>query len=156
MTSGVIRPLAPADLPALTAGLAELPLLRRYGRSAPKLQAMLEAALARGEGLLVAEQRGELAGLAWFLTSGTLALGGYLRLLAVLAPYQRLGVGTGLLAAYEAEVARASGHSFLLTSETNVEAQRFYERQGYKRVGTLPSLVVPGEDEALYWKRLRG
>ena len=150
----MIRPLLSADLRDLAAGLAELPLLRRYGRSASKLEATLSAALARGEGLLLAEERGNPAGLAWFLTSGTLALGGYLRLLAVLGPFQGRGLGKALLAAYEAETARASAHAFLLTSASNAGAQRFYERLGYRRVGVLPSLVVPGEDEALYWKRL--
>jgi ribosomal protein S18 acetylase RimI-like enzyme len=151
-----IRPLATADLAALAAGLADLPLLRRYGRSAQKLQGTLEAALARGEGLLVAEEGGAAAGLAWFVTSGTLALGGYLRLLAVLEPFQGRGIGARLLAAYEAETARTSGHAFLRTSDSNAGAQRFYERAGYRRVGLLSSLVVEGEDEALYWKRLRG
>ena len=151
-----IRPIAAADLPALAGGLAELPLFRRYGRSAQKLQATLEKALARGEGLLLAEEGGEAAGLAWFLTSGTLALGGYLRLLAVLAPFQGRGIGRELLAAYEAETVRSSAHAFLLTSESNAGAQRFYERAGYRQVGLLPSLVVKGENEALYWKRLLG
>ena len=151
----MIRPLTAADLPPLAAGLADLPLLRRYDRSAEKLQGTLEAARARGEGLLVADEAGAPAGLAWFLTSGTLALGGYLRLLAVLDGFQGRGLGAQLLAAYEAETARTSAHSFLLTSRSNAGAQRFYERFGYRRVGLLPSLVVEGEDEALFWKRLR-
>ncbi len=149
-----IRPLRKEDLPALCAGLAELPLLRRYGRSAAKLQGTLNAALERGEGLLVYEEEGALLGLAWFLTSGTLALGGYLRLLAVLGPAQGRGVGAKLLEGYEAEVAKASGHAFLLASLDNTGAHRFYERHGYRRVGVLPSLVLPGEDEVLFWKRL--
>lgn len=103
----------------------------------------------------MAEEEGALAGLAWFLTSGTLALGGYLRLLAVLGPFQRRGVGADLLAAYEAETAWASAHAFLLVSAGNLAAQRFYRRHGYRRVGRLPELVVPGEDEVVYWKRLR-
>jgi ribosomal protein S18 acetylase RimI-like enzyme len=151
-----IRPLRPDDLGALCSGLAELPLLRRYGRSAGKLQGVLQAALERGEGLLVAEEGGERLGVAWFLTTGTLALGGYLRLLAVVGPAQGRGVGEQLLLAYEAEVAKASGHAFLLASLDNAGAHRFYERHGYRRVGVLPSLVLPGEDEVLFWKRLRG
>ncbi len=151
----MIRPLTAADLPALAGGLADLPLLRRYGRSAQKLLATLEEGLARGDGFLVAEEGGAPAGLAWFLTSGTLAMGGYLRLLAVLGPFQGRGVGARLLAAYERETARASAHSFLLTSGWNADAQRFYERAGYRRVGALPSLVVQGEDVVLYWKRMR-
>lgn len=152
----MIRRVAPADLVALATGLAELPLMRRYGRSAAQLEATLSAALARGEGLLLLEEGGAPAGLAWFLPSGTLALGGYLRLLAVLEPFQGRGVGAALLAAYEVEVAKVSGHAFLLTSGSNAGAQRFYERYGYRRVGLLPSLVLPGEDEVLYWKRLKG
>ncbi|HET6436477.1 MAG TPA: GNAT family N-acetyltransferase [Anaeromyxobacter sp.] len=155
MPPGPIRPAVGADLPALALGLAELPLLRRYGRSAARLLSTLETALSRGEGLLLAEQRGLPAGLAWYLPSGTLALGGYLRLLAVLEGFQGRGLGAALLAAYEAEVARESAHSFLLTSRSNEDAQRFYERHGYRSVGLLPALVLPDEDEALYWKRLR-
>ena len=100
----MIRPLATADLPELAAGLAGLPLFRRYDRSAEQLRGMLEGAQARRESLLVAEEGGAPAGLAWFLTSGTLALGGYLRLLAVLGPFQGRGLGAQLLAAYEAEM----------------------------------------------------
>jgi ribosomal protein S18 acetylase RimI-like enzyme len=151
----VIRPLARGDLAPLAAGLAELPLLRRYGRSAAKLQGTLEAALERGEGLLVAEEQGRVQGLAWFLTSGTLALGGYLRLLAVLTPAQNKGLGAALLAAWEAETLHQSGHAFLLASVDNRAAHRFYERHGYLRIGVLPALVLPGEDEVLFWKRLR-
>ncbi|HTN51870.1 MAG TPA: GNAT family N-acetyltransferase [Anaeromyxobacter sp.] len=151
----MIRPLVEADLPALASGLAELPLMQRYGRSARQLETVLSSAFGRGDGLLVAEESGGPAGVAWFLTSGTLALGGYLRLLAVLGPFQGRGLGAALLAAYEAETARESAHSFLLASVGNAGARRFYERLGYRRVGVLPSLVVAGEDEALYWKRLR-
>lgn len=151
----MIRPLAPADLPALSAGLAALPLLSRYGRTAASLSASLADARSRGEGLLVAEEGGAPVGLAWFLPSGTLALGGYLRLLAVLAPAQGRGLGAELLRAYEEATSRASAHAFLLASRENQAAQRFYQRHGYQEVGLLPSLVIPGQDELLYWKRLR-
>jgi GNAT superfamily N-acetyltransferase len=151
----VIRSLAPEDLPALSAGLAALPLLARYGRTATEISASLGAARARGEGLLVTEEGGAPLGIAWFLPTGTLALGGYLRLLAVVGPAQGRGLGTVLLSAYEEETARSSAHAFLLTSEENQAAQRFYARHGYLRVGVLPKLVLPDQDEVLYWKRLR-
>jgi ribosomal protein S18 acetylase RimI-like enzyme len=151
----MIRPLAVADLPALARGLAALPLMARYGRTPEKLERALSAALARGEGLLVAEEDGALAGLAWFLPAGTLAMGGYLRLIAVLGAGQGRGTGAALLAAFEAAVATESAHAFLLVSDFNDGAQRFYERHGYRRVGALPDLVLPGVGEVLYWKRLR-
>jgi ribosomal protein S18 acetylase RimI-like enzyme len=152
----MIRPLRPEDLPSLSAGLAALPLLSRYGRTAGSLAAALADARKRGEGLLVAEDGGAPEGLAWFLPTGTLALGGYLRLLAVLGPAQGRGVGVALLRAFEEATARASAHAFLLTSKENQAAQRFYERHGYRQVGLLPSLVIRGQDELLYWKRLLG
>jgi ribosomal protein S18 acetylase RimI-like enzyme len=152
-----IRPLVEADLPALARGLAGLPLMERYGRTAPKLEAALRDALTRGEQLRVAEARGgAVVGLAWFLTTGTLAMGGYLKLIAVLEGGQGKGAGAALLAAFEAEVAKASAHAFLLVSDFNAGAQVFYERHGYVRAGSLPGLVLPDVAETLYWKRLRG
>lgn len=41
---------------------------------------------------------------------------------------------------------------FLICSTDNVRAQKFYEREGFKKVGMLDSLVVPGHDEILYRK----
>ena len=151
----MIRPLVPADLPPLARALAGLPLLARYGRTAEKLEAALGGALGRGERLQVAEADGIPVGLAWFLPSGTLALGGYLRLIAVADGAQRRGVGAALLAAFEEETARESAHAFLLVSDFNGEAQRFYARHGYQRVGDLRGLVLPDVGEVLYWKRLR-
>ena len=150
-----VRPLSPAELPALAAALAALPLMRRYGRGAAALERALAAAHGRGEGLLVAEEDGAVRGLAWFLPEGTLALGGYLRLIATLPGEEGKGAGAALLAAFEAEVARRSGHAFLLVSDFNEGAQRFYERHGWARVGPLPGLVLPDVAEVLYWKRLR-
>jgi GNAT superfamily N-acetyltransferase len=149
-----IRPATTADLPSLADGLARLPLLVRYGRDAARLRTGLAAALERGEGLLLAVERGRPAGLAWFLRQGTLGMGGYLKLMAVLPGAQARGTGTALLEAFEAEVARTSAHGFLLCSDFNAAAQRFYRRRGWRRVGALPGLVLEDVAEVIYWKRL--
>ena len=151
----MIRALTPVDVAPLARALAGLPLLARYGTTAARLEATLGAALARGERLRVAEEGGAPAGLAWFLPAGTLALGGYLRLIAVVGGAQGRGTGAALLAAFEEETARESAHAFLLVSDFNADAQRFYARHGYQRVGELPGLVLPDVGELLYWKRLR-
>ena len=150
-----IRPLRRDELPAFCADLARLPLMRRYGRDAERIRADLEAALSRGDGLLVEEAEGRARGLAWFLRSGTLGMGGYLRLIAVVPKATGGGTGARLLQAFEAEVARESRHAFLLVSDFNRGAQRFYERHGYARAGALPGLVLPDVAEIIYWKRLR-
>jgi GNAT superfamily N-acetyltransferase len=149
-----IRHALAADLPPLAAGLAGLDLLRRYGRDEAALAADLAAALARGDGLLVAVVGGQPVGLAWFLRHGTLGLGGYLKLMAVRPGAASRGVGTALLGAFEASLAGCTGHGFLLCSDFNASAQAFYERRGWTRVGALPGLVLPGVTELLYWKRL--
>jgi GNAT superfamily N-acetyltransferase len=150
-----VRPLAREEIPALAAALAALPLMVRYGRDAAKLARSLEGASSRGEGLVVAEEGGRLLGLAWFLPSGTLALGGYLKLIAVAPGGEGKGIGLALLHAFEAETAKASAHAFLLVSDFNAGAIRFYEREGYARVGAMPGLVLPEVAEVLYWKRVR-
>jgi GNAT superfamily N-acetyltransferase len=149
-----IRPAVAADLAPLAAGLAHLDLMRRYGRDEPKLAADLVRAHGRGDGLLLAVEGGRPVGLAWFLPQGTLGLGGYLKLMAVLPGAQSRGVGTRLLTAFEAVLAGSSGHGFLLCSDFNASAQAFYERHGWTRVGAVPGLVLPGVAELIYWKRL--
>jgi GNAT superfamily N-acetyltransferase len=153
----MIRPLALADVERLAERLAELPLLERYRRTAGALERDLTAALERGDGLVVhAAPDQEPDGLAWFLRSGTLGMGGCLRLLAVVPGGEGRGVGAALLAAFERAVAEWSGHAFLLVSDFNTGAQRFYARHGYAQVGRLPALVAPDVDELLFWRRLPG
>lgn len=149
-----IRPLRREDVPALGAALARLPLMQRYRRDASRIEADLAAALERGDGLLVEEGEAGPRGVAWFLPAGTLAMGGYLRLIAVVPEATGSGAGARLLQAFEAEVSRESRHAFLLVSDFNEGAQRFYRRHGYARVGALPGLVLPDVAELLYWKRL--
>ena len=150
-----VRPFAPGDVDLLAPELARLPLLARYGRDAERIGDDLKAALARGEGLLAWEEEGAARGLAWFLRQGTFGLAGYLRLIAVVGGAQRAGAGAALLGAFEAEVARSSRHAFLLVSDFNEAAQRFYARHGYTRVGAVPGLVLEDVAELVYWKRLR-
>jgi len=151
----MIRPLLQGDIPRLAAALARLPLLVRYRRDAPRIAADLGAALERGDGLLVEDRDGSARGLSWFQRAGTLGVGGYLRLLAVVPEATGEGIGAALLAAFEAEVAKESRHAFLLVSDFNEGARRFYERHGYAPVGEVPGLVLPDVGEVVYWKRLR-
>jgi len=151
----MIRPLAQGDIPELAAALSRLPLLKRYRRDGARFADDLVMALERADGLFVEEREGRPRGLAWFLRAGTLGAGGYLRLLAVVPDATGEGIGAVLLAAFEAEVTRESRHAFLLVSDFNDGAQRFYERHGYARVGSIPGFVLPEVSEVVYWKRLR-
>ena len=147
-----IRPATPDDLPLLASRLHSLPLFVRYGHTPAKLERMLMGAFERRERLLVYDADGP-RGLAWFLTSGTLGMGGYLRLIAVDPEAHGRGTGSRLLEAFERETFATCAHAFLLVSDFNRDAQRFYERHGYARVGALAGLVLPDVAEVLYWKR---
>jgi ribosomal protein S18 acetylase RimI-like enzyme len=151
----IIRDAQPADAAPMAAAVAGQPLLIRYGTTAEKLGRDLGAAIARGEGVLVADDGGELRGLAWFLPSGTFALGGYLRLIALAPGREHAGLGGALLDEVERRVARSSRLVFLLVSHWNGGARRFYAARGYAEVGLLRGLVLPDTDEIICMKRLR-
>jgi ribosomal protein S18 acetylase RimI-like enzyme len=150
-----IRQAQLADAAPVAAAVAGQPLLVRYGTTAEKLGRDLAVALARGDGVLVADEGGQLRGLAWFLSSGTLALGGYLRLIALAPGCEHAGLGGALLEEVERRVAPSSRLLFLLVSHWNDGARRFYAARGYSEVGLLRGLVLPDTDEIICVKRLR-
>jgi len=132
----------------------DLPLLQRYGVTREGLCRDLMAALDRGEGLVVAVCEGVPVGFAWFLERGTFGMGSYLKLIAVGRQYHGFGIGSRLLRAVEQCASRSSRALFLLVSDFNKEAQRFYARHGYLEAGVLKDFVRPGIDERVYWKKL--
>ena len=141
----------------LANAVADLPLLVRYGVQADRLgRDLRQAATNSAERLILAEtSNGELVGFARVLLSGQFGRGGYLKLIARKPGCEGRGIGSLLLTAVENAVAEHSPELFLLTSDFNHGAQRFYARAGYLRVGELPDFVRPGISEIIYWKRLR-
>ncbi|HTP04737.1 MAG TPA: GNAT family N-acetyltransferase [Nitrospirota bacterium] len=98
---------------------------------------------------------GETVGFIIFTPEPVFARGGYIRAVAVDPVMRRRGVGEKLLAFAETVIARRSPHVYLCVSSFNRRGQMFYRSLGYKRVGTLPDLLVRGASEYIYWKRLR-
>jgi ribosomal protein S18 acetylase RimI-like enzyme len=77
---------------------------------------------------------------------------GYLQVLCVAPQHRGVGVGTALLRAAEQQVFQRSPNCFLCVSSFNTGAIRFYEREGYQRIGELHDYVVRGHSEWLYRK----
>ncbi|HEX9104869.1 MAG TPA: GNAT family N-acetyltransferase [Polyangia bacterium] len=142
------------ELSALATAVAPQPLLVRYEISSTRLAQLLAEAIGRGEPVLVADDGGSARGFAWYLHSGTLGVGGYLRLIALVPGAEGQGAGAALLDAVEADVATRARHLFLLVSHWNEGARRFYARRGYAEVGRLPAFVRADTDEIICWKRL--
>lgn len=151
-----VAPAGPDDLPLVAGLMAASPLLQRYRTTRESALLGLERARRHGDLLLLLrEDDGPPIGLAWVIESRILTRAAYLRLLLVAEGRQGQGLGERLLAAAEAGAREWANHMLLLVTSDNAAARRLYERCGYRHVGDLPELAVPGLDEALYHKPLR-
>lgn len=151
-----IRPMTPLDIEQLVAWMVTIPLWQRYGLTAERAADQFDKALARDDLLLVADvgEKHSACGFAWCLPQGAFGRSVYLRLIGVRPDHASAGVGSALLAAVEAAAVRINEHVFLLVSDFNQDAQRFYRRHGYQPIGRIPGYVLPDVDELLYWKHL--
>jgi GNAT superfamily N-acetyltransferase len=70
---------------------------------------------------------------------------------------RRLGVGGALLAAAE-QAAQAAGRTLLVLDTASTDAERLYERGGWRRVGTIPRYALmpdgPCCDTVVFYKDL--
>lgn len=91
--------------------------------------------------------------------AGTLCLkrpwlrGVYLEQLAILPPWQRLGLGRRALVFIEESHPEAA-NIWLAVSAFNEAARHFYAANGFVELCILDELLAPGEDEVLMRKRL--
>jgi GNAT superfamily N-acetyltransferase len=75
--------------------------------------------------------------------------------LGLLPGYQGCGFGAAVLARIEREAREVSQRNlWVVASDFNSGALRFYERYGFARVAALEALVAEGRDEVLLRKRL--
>lgn len=96
---------------------------------------------------------GEVAGAV--VISPLWLVGPYLRMLAILPRFQSAGIGARVLAWFEAEAPATVRSLWLCVSGFNVDAQRFYEAHGFRRVAVIDDMVRDGDDELLMRKRLK-
>ena len=122
MATLLVREREERDLPEVERFLAE-----RYSASVARL-GRLEDSLVHPA--LVAEHNGELAGVLTYIADGDAC-----EVLTLHATERRAGIGTALLGAVE-ERARAAGCTrvWLITTNDNVDALRFYQRRGFRLV----------------------
>jgi len=150
----IVRPFAPADAAACGAIVEATPLWQRSGLDAVRTAAVLTDACVT-DTILTLEVDGAVAGFAWIDPRGVFGRSSYLRMIAVAPARRSAGLGAHLMDAFEALAERNGPDAFLLVSDFNADAQRFYQRRGYVEVGRIPGYVLPGVSELLMWKRLR-
>ena len=150
-----IRRMAYEDISACVEIVVATPLWQRYGVTSQTAKERFEAGLHNQAILYVADAGShKILGFVWVVMRGAFDLSGYIRWIGVSAEYQGGGIGRQLLAAAENYIRQTARDVFLLCSDFNVDAQRFYIRQGYVQVGSLPDYVLPGIGELIFRKRL--
>jgi ribosomal protein S18 acetylase RimI-like enzyme len=152
----MIRPLVAADIAPVVAWMLTIPLWQRYGLTEAGTQGRFHHALENGAILLVADQPGQAAcGFAWAAPQGAFDRSVYLKLIGVHPAQAGSGIGSALLAAVEGRARPHSSDLFLLVSDFNQVAQRFYRRHNYQQVGIIPGYVLPDVAELIFWKKLK-
>jgi ribosomal protein S18 acetylase RimI-like enzyme len=148
-------PLAARDLDACAAIMAESDPWTRYHIEYASALVQWSDALRTGARVYVARIDDSTVGFAWYIARAGFGLSGYLKLIGVSASARGLGVGSALLARVErVTLADRQDDLFLLVSDYNTAAQRFYQHHGYQQVGALPDYVVAGITELIYRKHL--
>ncbi len=157
MPSVTVRSITTADIPVIAGWMSTTLLWQRYDVTEATIVNHLEQGLRKPDILLVSDAgqaQGRACGLAWCIPEGAFGRSAYLRLLGVREDYTGLGIGAALLERVEQLAAQRAKEMFLLVSDFNTGAQRFYQRHGYSQIGSIPGYVLPDVTELLYWKRL--
>ena len=100
----------------------------------------------------LARVAGEPAGFLMISMQG--AFVGYIQLLGVARNFRGRGIGTALIEFAEQRIFRETPNVFICVSDFNQEAQGFYARMGYQKVGELKNFIVAGHAEFLLRKTI--
>jgi ribosomal protein S18 acetylase RimI-like enzyme len=151
-----IRSIEPDDIPPIAYWMSQVPLWQRYKLTVESItqqfqNAILEKALINV--IEIGEQEGAL-GFAWYSRQGAFARSPYLKQIGIHPNFTGMGIGGQLLASVEEDCKHFSDQLFLLVSDFNTDAQKFYKRNGYEHIGAIPNYVLPDVAELIYHKRL--
>ncbi len=148
-----IRKLKKNDIDTIARIVAETELWQRYGLNFEKARNKFEKGVQRGANIFVAEIKDEIAGFIWYVPDGAFDRSGYVELIGVKRNFRGRGVGEKLMEFVENLFSPES--IFLLVSDFNEKAQKFYSRLGYKKVGEIEDYVIKGITEFIFYKKVR-
>jgi ribosomal protein S18 acetylase RimI-like enzyme len=151
-----VRLMVSTDIPLIAQWIVQVPLWQRYGLTQEGISGRFEKAIAAEELLYTLEIEGQSisGGFAWCSPQGAFGRSPYLRLIGIHPDYANMGLGGKLLAYVERDCLGFADQLFLLVSDFNIEAQKFYRAQGYQHIGTIPAYILPDVAEFIYHKRL--
>ncbi len=143
------------DVADIARWVAATPLWQRYSVTADAFAQRLHDGISTHPAIYVAENENAVVGFIWLAERGVFNRSGYVQLIGVRPGERGRGVGRALMQFAEEKTFAQGRDLFLLTSDFNTAAQKFYERLGYQFVGKLDDYVIAGVSELIYWKRCK-
>jgi len=151
----MIVPLRAEDVADCAYIMSENTLWQTYDVTQAAAEAQLHDGLSSADArIMVARTDQSVKGFIWYYTKGTFHRGAYIRLIGVHPYHQGEGIGTQLMNVAEADIVTYTRHIFLLSSDFNQDAHRFYHRLGYNAIGALPNFAKEGISEMIFLKTL--
>ncbi len=102
--------------------------------------------------IYLAVVQGQIAGFMILNMKG--AFVGYIQTVCIFPEWRNTGIGTTLIAFAQERIFQDVPNVFMCVSSFNQNAQRLYERLGYRVVGELKDYIVPGHSEILLRKTI--
>jgi GNAT superfamily N-acetyltransferase len=155
----MIRPIVPADTPALVALSSSSGLFQ--ADDSPAIRGMLDeyhaANAANGHHILAYDDGGILIGIAYFAPKVFTDRVWELLMIAVDQPRHRQGIGSQLLRAVEDAVRGLNGRLLLIETSDKSSFERtrlFYRKHGYSEVARIHDYFTDGDGKASFIKRV--
>jgi len=127
-------------------------LWNAYFKSNPAQEAALEEMITKKQVYIASNKNGKCIGFIGVIENGCFCKFSYLSILSVKKRYRGKGIGKALVDKFEAIGFEKADRVFILVSDFNKAAQKFYRRFGYKKVGNIPDLYKVGVSEKLLVK----
>lgn len=145
-------PFPAEEADALATAVAAIDPWATYGYPAASIASYLAGDDRSGVRLLL-QVDGESAGVVALQPDWL--HGPYLRVLAILPPFQGRGIGSAILDWIESEARNANERNlWVVASQINAGAIRFYQRHGFAQAAQLDDLAYDDRIEILMRKRL--
>lgn len=117
-----------------------------------RARAFLQEGLSKGEVFVALDEHRNCVGYIWFTLNGAFYKFPYVLNIAIKNELRGRGIGKKLLSFFEDKGFEKASKLFLLVSDLNVTAKKFYHAMGYQEVGLIPDLIKKGVGECIMMK----
>jgi GNAT superfamily N-acetyltransferase len=123
-----------------------------YFKSNPTIENDIKEMINLQQIYIALNENNQCTGFMGIISNGCFRKFSYLSVIAVKREYRSRGIGQILIRKFEEIGFKKANRVFLLVSDFNKQAQMFYNKLGYKKVGNIPGLFKPGISENIMVK----